>query len=131
MNTKLGKILAEISAGELIDKITILQIKFSKLINPDKKIEVKKELDALNSTFKEHIPNENLALNNLFKELKEINLELWNIEEMKRNAEKKQKFDQDFIELSRKVYKYNDKRAKLKLDINNLLGSNIKEVKSY
>ena len=67
MNTKLGKILAEISAGELIDKITILQIKFSKLINPDKKIEVKKELDALNSTFKEHIPNENLALNNLFK----------------------------------------------------------------
>ena len=131
MNTKLGKILAEISAGELIDKITILQIKFSKLINPDKKIEVKKELDALNSTFKEHIPNENLALNNLSKELKKINLELWNIEEMKRNAEKKQKFDQDFIELSRKVYKYNDKRAKLKLDINNLLGSNIKEVKSY
>jgi len=131
MNTKLGKILAEISAGELIDKITILQIKFSKLINPDKKIEVKKELDALNSTFKEHIPNENLALNNLSKELKKVNLELWNIEEMKRNAEKKQKFDQDFIELSRKVYKYNDKRAKLKLDINNLLGSNIKEVKSY
>ena len=131
MNTKLGKILAEISAGELIDKITILQIKFSKLINPDKKIEVKKELDALNSTFKEHIPNENIALNNLSKELKKINLELWNIEEMKRNAEKKQKFDQDFIELSRKVYKYNDKRAKVKLDINNLLGSNIKEVKSY
>ena len=131
MNTKLGKILAEISAGELIDKITILQIKFSKLINPDKKIEVKKELDALNSTFKEHIPNENLALNNLSKELKKVNLELWNIEEMKRNAEKKQKFDQDFIELSRKVYKYNDKRAKVKLDINNLLGSNIKEVKSY
>ncbi len=130
MNTKLDKILAEISAGELIDKITILEIKKVKIAEKDKLVEVEKELLSLNETFKKFIPNSSKILE--FKEdLKNINLKLWDIEDGKRSAEKYNKFDEKFIELARNVYKFNDKRAKIKLDINNILGSNIKEVKSY
>ena len=130
MNTKLNKILAEISAGELIDKITILEIKKEKITNKDKLIEIKKELLSLNDTMKKFIPD-NSQISKFKNNLKDINLQLWDIEDGKRSAEKNNDFGEKFIELARKVYKFNDERAKIKLAINNALGSNIKEVKSY
>ena len=130
MNTKLNKILAEISAGELIDKITILEIKKEKITNKDKLIEIKKELLSLNDTMKKFIPD-NSQISKFKNNLKDINLQLWDIEDGKRSAEKNNDFGEKFIELARKVYKFNDERAKIKLVINSALGSNIKEVKSY
>ena len=130
MNKKMDKILAEISAGELIDKITILEIKKEKISNKEKLVEVNKELSSLNETLKKSINDESKILN--FKnDLKNINLKLWDIEDGKRLAEKNNQFDEKFIKLARSVYKFNDERAKIKLAINNALGSNIKEVKSY
>ena len=130
MNMKMDKILAEISAGELIDKITILEIKKEKISNKKKLIEVDKELVSLNKTLKKSIIDESKILS--FKnDLKNINLKLWDIEDGKRSAEKNNQFDEKFIQLARNVYKFNDERAKIKLEINNVLGSNIKEVKSY
>ena len=130
MSKKMDKILAEISAGELIDKITILEIKKEKISNKEKLVEVNKELISLNETLKNSINDESKILS--FKnDLKNINLKLWDIEDGKRLAEKNNKFDEKFIELARSVYKFNDERAKIKLAINNALGSNIKEVKSY
>ena len=130
MDKKMDKILAEISAGELIDKITILEIKKEKISNKEKLIEVNKELSSLNETLKKSINDESKILN--FKnDLKNINLKLLDIEDGKRSAEKNNQFDEKFIELARSVYKFNDERAKIKLAINNTLGSNIKEVKSY
>ena len=130
MSEKMDKILAEISAGELIDKITILEIKREKISNKEKLVEVNKELISLNGTLKKSINDESKILS--FKnDLKNINLKLWNIEDGKRSAEKNNKFDEKFIELARNVYKFNDERAKIKLAISNALGSNIKEVKSY
>tara|TARA_B100001063_G_scaffold142697_1_gene133326 strand:- start:983 stop:1378 length:396 start_codon:yes stop_codon:yes gene_type:complete len=130
MNNKLDKILAEISAGELIDKITILEIKKTKILNKEKLNNIEKELSSLNNTMKKFISDKS-KINNLISELKEINLKLWDIEDGKRAAEKNNDFGDQFIELARNVYKFNDKRAKIKLAINNALGSNIKEVKSY
>ena len=130
MNTKLSKILAEISAGELIDKITILEIKKTKITNKDKLIEIEKELLSLNDTMKKFIPN-NSEISKFKNSLKDINLKLWDIEDGKRSAEKNNDFGEKFVELARKVYKFNDERAKIKLAINNTLGSNIREVKSY
>ena len=130
MDKKMDKILAEISAGELIDKITILEIKKEKISNKEKLVEVDKELISLNETLKKSINDESKILS--FKnDLKNINLKLWDIEDGKRLAEKNSQFDEKFIELARSVYKFNDERAKIKLAINNALGSNIKEVKSY
>ncbi len=130
MSKKMDKILAEISAGELIDKITILEIKKEKISNKEKLVEVNKELISLNETLKKFINDESKILN--FKnDLKNINLKLWDIEDGKRSAEKNSQFDEKFIELARSVYKFNDERAKIKLAINIALGSNIKEVKSY
>ena len=130
MNTKLNKILAEISAGELIDKITILEIKREKISDQMKLIEINKELNSLKSIFEKEISDKS-KIENLKEELKKTNLELWDIEEGKRKAEKNNNFDDNFIQLSRNVYKGNDKRAKIKLKINEILGSNIKEVKSH
>ena len=130
MDKKMDKILAEISAGELIDKITILEIKKEKISNKEKLIEVNKELISLNETLKKSINNES-KISSFKNDLKNINLKLWDIEDGKRSAEKNNKFDEKFIELARNVYKFNDERAKIKLAINNALGSNIKEVKSY
>ena len=130
MSKKMDKILAEISAGELIDKITILEIKKEKISNKEKLVEVDKELISLNETLKKSINDESKILS--FKnDLKNINLKLWDIEDGKRLAEKNSQFNEKFIELARNVYKFNDERAKIKLAINNALGSNIKEVKSY
>ena len=130
MNTKLNQILAEISAGELLDKITILEIKKEKIKDNQKLKDIVKELSSLTKTSDEKIPDKN-EINDLIKNLKQINLKLWDIEENKRLAEKNQKFDEKFIKLSRDVYKTNDERAKIKLKINEILGSNIKEVKSH
>ena len=130
MDKKMDKILAEISAGELIDKITILEIKKEKISNKEKLVEVNKELSSLNETLKKSINDESKIID-FKKDLKKVNLRLWDIEDGKRSAEKNNKFDEKFIELARSVYKFNDERAKIKLAINNTLGSNIKEVKSY
>ena len=130
MSKKMDKILAEISAGELIDKITILEIKKEKISNKEKLVEVNKELNSLNETLKKSINNKS-KISSFKNDLKNINLKLWDIEDGKRSAEKNNKFDEKFIELARSVYKFNDERAKIKLAINNALGSNIKEVKSY
>ena len=130
MNTKLDKILAEISAGELIDKITILEIKKIKITDTKKLKEVDKELISLNNTMKNFIKDESVIVN-LKEKLKEINLKLWDIENAKRNAEKNNDFGNKFIELARNVYKFNDERAKIKSEINLILNSNIKEVKSH
>ena len=126
----MDKILAEISAGELIDKITILEIKQEKISNKEKLSQVNKELSSLNETLKKYINDFNKI--NVFKnDLKKVNLKLWDIEDGKRLAEKNKKFDDEFIKLARNVYKFNDERAKIKLALNDALGSNIKEVKSY
>ena len=130
MNTKLNQILAEISAGELLDKITILEIKKEKIKDGQKLKDINKELSSLTKTSDEKIPDKSEIIN-LIINLKQINLKLWDIEENKRLAEKNQKFDEKFIKLSRDVYKTNDERAKIKLKINEILGSNIKEVKSH
>jgi len=119
-----------ISTGELLDKITILQIKKEKITNNEKLIEINKELDSLNNTFNKSIKERN-KIKSLISDLKNINLKLWDIENLKRLSEKNKDFGEKFIELSRNVYKYNDERAKIKFEINKSLGSNIKEIKSH
>mgnify|MGYP001219043661 FL=1 len=130
MNTKLDKILAEISAGELVDKITILEIKKIKISDAIKLAEINKELVSLNETMSKFIPDQSLIQQQKIQ-LKEVNSKLWDIENNKRRAEKERDFGEKFIENARNVYKSNDLRAKIKLEINNILGSNIKEVKSH
>ena len=130
MNNKIDKILAEISAGELFDKITILEIKKAKITNKKKLNDIEKELSSLNETVKKFIPDK-VSIAKYINDLKDINLKLWDIEDGKRAAEKNNDFGKNFIELARSVYKFNDERAKIKLEINTSLGSNIKEVKSY
>tara|TARA_B110000211_G_scaffold157226_1_gene178128 strand:+ start:389 stop:784 length:396 start_codon:yes stop_codon:yes gene_type:complete len=130
MVNKLDKILAEISAGELIDKITILEIKKNKISNKEKLFDVEKELQILNQTMKKYILNDNKIIK-YKNQLKEINSRLWDLENAKRAAEKKGEFGDKFINDARNVYKLNDERAAFKLAINNVLGSNIKEVKSH
>ena len=114
----------------MVDKITILEIKKNKIKNKDKLIEVEKELKSLIGTLNNYIPDQS-NISKFKNELKNTNLKLWDIENNKRAAEKIKKFDDKFIELARNVYKLNDERSKIKLAINNTLGSNIKEVKSY
>lgn len=124
------KVSVPISIGELIDKITILEIKHLKIKDLSKIKEVKKELKLLKSILKKNKINVNLISSN-YKKLRTINSKLWNIENKKRNAEKNKLFDDKFIELARKVYLFNDKRAKYKLLINQMTNSEIVEVKSY
>ena len=130
MVNKSKKILTEISAGELLDKIVILEIKLNNIKDKENLIEINKEYKSLKET-----KNSNLKitkeLQNLINQLKEINMKLWTIEDEKRICEKNKDFGKKFIELARSVYLNNDKRAKIKSEINKLLGSNIKEVKKY
>ena len=130
MVNKLDKILAEVSAGELIDKITILEIKKNKISNKEKLFDVEKELQSLNQTMKKYILNDSKIIK-YKNQLKEINSRLWDLENAKRAAEKNGEFGDKFINDARNVYKLNDERAASKLTINNILGSNIKEVKSH
>jgi hypothetical protein len=123
-------ILTEISAGELLDKISILEIKLSKIKNDILLKEIQKEYTILDKTKKEKIPL-SVEVDSLFSELKKINEKLWKIEDEIRLHEKNSSFDDKFIQLSRDVYFTNDKRSKIKLKINKTLGSNIIEVKQY
>ena len=124
------KILSEISVGELLDKITILEIKKEKINNKEKLDEINKEYLTLNECLKKNL-NINSEIKELWSQLKIVNTQLWDIEDAKRLSEKNKKFGDEFIELARNVYKFNDRRAKIKSKINQLTGSNIKEVKQY
>ncbi|MBO6492699.1 MAG: hypothetical protein HVK27_05185 [Pelagibacteraceae bacterium] len=126
----MSKILTEISAGELLDKLSILEIKLNKIKNPILLQEVKKEYDLLNKTKNNNI-NSSDKIDILYKNLKEINEKLWKIENEIRLCEKNSDFNDKFVQLARNVYIENDKRSKIKLEINKVLGSNIKEVKQY
>jgi len=130
MSNKSKKILTEISAGELLDKMSILEIKLDKIKDKDSLLEINKEYKSLKKA-----RNSNIQLTEdvkkLFTQLKEVNLKLWNIENEKRICEKNSYFGQAFIDLSRNVYLSNDKRAKIKSKINSILNSNIKEIKKY
>jgi len=124
------KILSEISAGELLDKITILEIKIDKIKNDEDKKQVLKEYKSLKKIQEENIEF-NEEIKKLYSDLKQTNSKLWEIEDKLRIFEKEKKFDKDFIELARGVYFNNDDRSKIKLKINKLLKSNIREIKQY
>ena len=126
----MNKILTEISAGELLDKISILEIKLSKMKNHVLLNEVRKEYEILNETKSKNI-NFSEKINILYNDLKETNKKLWEIENEIRLCEKNSDFKEKFIQVSRDIYFANDKRSKIKLEINKILGSNIKEVKQY
>ena len=126
----MNKILIEVSVGELLDKISILEIKKEKIKNPEKLKFINDEHIILNNQLKENI-DLNDKLNSLYGQLKTINLKLWDIEDNKRNCEKNSDFGENFIKLSRDVHFLNDNRAKIKLEINNITGSKIKEIKEY
>ena len=130
MLNKSKKILTEISAGELLDKISILEIKLNNIKDKEKLVEINKEHKSLEITRKSNIEITE-SLQKLINQLSEINLKLWNIEEEKRICEKNQDFGKKFIQLSRNVYINNDKRAKIKSQINEILGSDIREIKQY
>ena len=130
MDNKSKKILSEISAGELFDKLSILEIKLRKIKKKSSQIQIKKEYKILKKIKKSTI-KVNARIRKLFTSIKIINLKLWNIEDKLRIYEKNKKFDKDFIKLARGVYFNNDKRAKIKLKINKILGSNIREIKQY
>jgi len=124
------KIQSEISAGELLDKISILEIKLDKIKDQSKKEEVKKEYNVLKKAQKSNIKT-NEEIEKLFSEIKKTNLTLWDIEDKIRICEKQKDFGKTFISLARNVYINNDKRAKIKSEINKILGSNIREIKEY
>jgi len=126
----MDKILTEISAGELLDKISILEIKIEKIKNPELKKQAKKEFEILNSN-KEKSIKMTPDIEKLYLKLKETNLKLWKIEDEIRACEKNSNFKENFIKLARSVYFNNDTRSSLKLSINQKLGSNIIEVKEY
>ena len=114
----------------MLDKISILEIKLDKIKDKENLQEIDKEYKSLNETKKTHLEI-NTDVQNLIKQLKDVNLKLWSIEDEKRICEKNKDFGKKFIELARNVYINNDRRAKIKWEINKLLGSNIKEVKKY
>ena len=126
----MNKILVEVSDGELLDKISILEIKKEKIKDNEKLKLISEEYTILNEQFSKNVKIDK-NLENLIVSLKEINSKLWLIEDEKRVCEKNKDFSEKFIELSRDVHFLNDERAKIKLDINNYTGSKIKEVKEY
>ena len=130
MEDKSKKILFEVSAGELLDKISILEIKLEKINDKNKQVELKKEYKILKENQNSTIKLEG-ETKDLFKSLKNVNLKLWDIEDKLRICEKNKDFGKEFIELARKVYLNNDKRSKIKSDINKTLDSNIVEIKQY
>ena len=126
----MNKILIEVSVGELLDKISILEIKKEKIKDPEKLKFINNEYNILNEQLKNNVKSDD-KLNNLFKSLKEINSKLWVIEDDKRLCEKNSDFGEKFIKLSRNVHFLNDDRAKIKLEINKHTKSKIKEIKEY
>ncbi len=126
----MNKILVEVSVGELLDKISILEIKQEKIKDTESLKFIKDEYNVLKAELDKNIKNDE-NLKNLFNSLKEINSKLWVIEDDKRMCEKNKDFGEKFIKLSRDVHFLNDNRAKIKLEINNHTGSKIKEIKEY
>ena len=126
----MNKILIEVSVGELLDKISILEIKKEKIKDTDKLKFINNEYLILKNQLSENVKTDE-KLNELFKSLKKINEKLWVIEDDKRQCEKDKDFSEKFIKLSRDVHFLNDDRAKIKLAINNQTGSKIKEIKQY
>ena len=126
----MNKILVEVSVGELLDKISILEIKKDKIKDPEKLEYILDELSILKEEFKNNIKSDK-KLDELYQSLKIINARLWIIEDEKRNCEKEKDFTENFIKLSRDVHILNDDRAKIKLKINEHTGSKIKEIKEY
>ena len=126
----MNKILIEVSVGELLDKISILEIKQGKIKDSEKLKFINNEHSILKSQLDENVKSDD-KLNDLYQTLKEINSKLWVIEDDKRQCEKEKDFGEKFIKLSRNVHFLNDDRAKIKLEINNHTGSVIKEIKEY
>ena len=126
----MNKIIIEVSVGELLDKISILEIKLEKIKDPNKLKFITAELSILKEQLDKNV-NYNENIKNLYRSLKEINSKLWTIEDNKRECEKNKDFSEVFIKLSRDVHFLNDDRAKIKLEINDITGSNIKEIKEY
>ena len=126
----MNKIIVEVSIGELLDKISILEIKKEKIKDPEKLKFINNEHSILKDQFEKNMKSDD-KLNNLYQSLKEINSKLWVIEDNKRQCEKDKDFGEKFIKLSRDVHFLNDDRAKIKLEINNHTGSTIKEIKEY
>ncbi len=126
----MNKILVEVSVGELLDKISILEIKSEKIKDPEKLNFINDEYKILKDQLQANIKLDTV-IENLYNSLKEINSKLWVIEDEKRLCEKNSDFGEKFIKLSRDVHFLNDERAKLKLEINNKTGSKIKEIKEY
>ena len=126
----MNKILVEVSVGELLDKISILEIKQEKIQDIDKLKYINDEYNVLKEQYNEKVLSSQ-KIDELFKSLKKINSKLWVIEDEKRLCEKNSDFSEKFIKLSRDIHFLNDERAKIKLDINNLTGSKIKEIKEY
>ena len=126
----MNKILVEVSVGELLDKISILEIKQEKIKDPEKLKFINDEHSILKDQLDNNVKSDE-KLNTLFQSLKDINAKLWVIEDDKRLCEKNSDFTENFIKLSRDVHFLNDDRAKIKLEINNHTGSKIKEIKEY
>tara|TARA_B100000497_G_scaffold104575_1_gene120349 strand:+ start:284 stop:673 length:390 start_codon:yes stop_codon:yes gene_type:complete len=126
----MNKIIVEVSIGELLDKISILEIKQEKIKDPEKLKFISNEHSILKNQLDENVKTDD-KLNKLFQSLKEINAKLWVIEDDKRLCEKEKDFGEKFIKLSRDVHFLNDDRARIKLEINNHTGSTIKEIKEY
>ena len=126
----MNKILVEVSVGELLDKISILEIKKDKIKDPEKLEYILDELSILKDKLKNNIKSDS-KLDELYQSLKIINARLWVIEDDKRKCEKEKDFTENFIKLSRNVHTLNDDRAKIKLKINEHTGSKIKEIKEY
>ena len=126
----MNKILVEVSVGELLDKISILEIKKEKIKDSEKLKFINDEHTILKAQFEQNVKSD-VKLNKFFNTLKEINAKLWVIEDDKRLCEKNKDFTENFIKISRDVHFLNDERAKVKLEINNYTGSKIKEIKEY
>ena len=126
----MNKILVEVSVGELLDKISILEIKKEKIKDQSKLKFINEEFKLLKEQYEKNVKSDD-KLKKLFNSLKEINNKLWNIENEKRLCEKNSDFGEVFIKTSRDIHFLNDERGKIKLEMNNLTGSNIKEIKEY
>ena len=126
----MNKIIIEVSIGELLDKISILEIKKEKIKDPDKQKFINEEYSVLKNQLDKNIKTSEKLIE-LFQSLKKINEKLWVIEDEKRECEKNKDFGEKFVKLSRDVHFFNDDRAKIKLEINNITGSKIREIKEY
>ena len=130
MTNKSTRVLSEISPGELLDKISILEIKLEKVKDKDRQKKIKNEYDILKKVQNSSIEMSD-KIKDLYRSVSNVNIKLWDIEDKIRICEKNKDFGKNFIELARDVYLNNDKRSKIKLEINKILGSNIREIKQY